>query len=159
MRKIFYILFAVLLFSGCSKEKIENLPMSNLSATLNNGSWSAFTVDTHIIYIREIGYSINEFEIRATTKDKQELYFNIYSTSSGIYDAIGNCYISYQPDVDNFGSMTYTATKGEVNLSVDTVNYQISGTFDIVLKKFQDSSDSVVVKNGLFHDLKYTVRY
>jgi hypothetical protein len=153
MRKIYNILFAVLLFLGCSKDKIESLP--NLSATLNNKSWSAFTIDTHIIY--DFSRGDDDFEIRATTKDEKELYFIIRSISSGKYDTYLACNINYLPNVNDF--KTYTAKKGEFNLSVDTVNHQISGTFDFVMKNIQNTSDSVVVKNGSFNNLKYTVSY
>jgi hypothetical protein len=151
MRKLYSIFFAVIFFAGCSKDNNESIP--TLSATFNSGSWTAFTIDTHLDYYT---YNRDMFYIRATTKDEQELYINIYSIASGKYYINQYCSVSYTPSVSNFLSDRFTANTGELNLTVDTVKNEISGTFEFVLKNQNNFSDSIVVTNGSFNNLRYS---
>jgi hypothetical protein len=158
MRKIYTLLLTMLLYTGCSKD--ENVVTPGMSATINNTAWSAFTIDTHTDYMVPSGFAA--FTIKATSLDDQELTFTIFGTKTGKYLVHENCEITYSKQLNIFTHESYNSKSGELNLSVDTLKNEISGTFSFVAKpyyKFTDMPDSLVITNGKFNNLRYTDFY
>jgi Family of unknown function (DUF6252) len=151
--KKFDLLFLVVLFiAGCSKENNPDLP--ELTATFNDTTWTAFTIDTHLQYDVPVG---RLFLIKAVSRNNQELYIQLGNVIAGKYSFPYNAYATYQPALSFYQRPLYRAKKGQINLIVDSLNNQISGTFNLILKNSDDRLlDSIVVTNGTFSNLKYS---
>jgi hypothetical protein len=155
MKKIYRFFVVLLILASCSKDDNNNLP--ELSATVDNDVWNAFTIDTHIVI--SVPFGEESFSIIAVTKEEQQLELYILSIKSGIYAVTPNSefFAVYRSKENlNQNSDRYYPTAGEINLAVDSVNQEISGSFNLVLKKYNSYNDSVVITNGSFNNLRYT---
>jgi len=156
MRKIYTFLFGFLLFVGCSKDNNNNnnSEIPELSATVDNAAWNAFTIDTHIVF--SLPNMDENFSIFAVTKDGHELSLNIHGAKTGIYKVSQNQNLWAEYQKTSLNHEIYGSNSGEVNLIVDSLNQEISGTFNLVLKSYLNTSDSIVITNGSFNNLRYT---
>lgn len=148
MKKLGFLLLAVVLLVSCSEDVQELLP--SMTATIDGKEW--------VSTVRATVQNDDKFVITGTALSQETLVITINGTSTGLYEFEPplklQCLAAYKEtaSADIQGSL---AIEGYVNLTeVNTSARNISGTFEFKILK---EGATLNVSNGKFSRIKYTI--
>jgi hypothetical protein len=149
MKKIILFISVLITIISCSKDDDLSLKAS-MSATIDSTEWKTVTRVTVL--------NDEKFIITGTDLTGKSLSITIFGNTEGTYQiSTGSIQFAgvYKESLSTSADDAYLATSGEVELTdVNTSSKEISGTFNMVLRKSL-TDDTIVITEGTFKNLKY----
>jgi len=151
MKKVIFLLVAVLFFFSCSKDDDGNTIFPSMSALIDDEEWSAITRVT----VLEDG----KFVITGTSLAGKILTITIFGSTEGKYElnlTSATVGAVYKESVNITTEDAYVSATGEVDLTeVNTSKQKISGTFSFIV--IRNLTNTINITEGEFTSLSYTV--
>jgi len=163
---LFVVTIVAISFTSCKKDELEdtNYPnptppvsdLGELTCFISEGAWAAKTYTA--------SYLNDMVVIKAVSADNDTIIFNLKFKDGQIYYPFGNAYPDFailkkHTDISAFYSTKLAnindAVIGHINISVDTTNNILSGSFAFKAYKNTDNSLETITE-GKFKNLKYT---
>jgi hypothetical protein len=151
MKKAVFVMLAVLLFIGCTKDEEGNIIWSAMSALIDDEQWNA----AKPVAVLEEG----KFIINGTALNGKSISITIFGTAEGKYELNLNATqvaALYKESINITAEDAYASATGEVELTdVNSSKKTISGTFSFIV--IRNLTNTINITEGEFSNVIYTV--
>ena len=104
------------------------------------------------------------FTVNGTSLDGKIIMLTINGAEAKTYtldplNAKAQCTIIYKESASTSDEDAYTGYEGSITVSaINTSKKQISGTFEFTLRKVSDLTQRLVISDGTFDEVRYTIQ-